>query len=352
MNILTFVLENGIWARISIKPKIPNINLVWSGMKVYPATIPYGFNSLGIVTTTFGMNTISRRETLKALYALVCVPFLPLGLIAQISVRGCDICKKAWFNLCTFASERYQFRYIEPINGLPKVFIYGDSISIAYTEYVRASLKNKACVFRLHENGTSSNVFIEKMEAMKQAMFQPHLTEGWNFKWDVIHFNVGLHDLKYVVDGRLDKQNGTQVSSLETYENNLRSIIDYLKTEYPKAKLVFATTTPVPEGEPGRIAGDAKRYNMVALNVMKEHKDVIINDLHEFSIPVLEEFAVRPGDVHFKAQGARLQGMEVARVIGDAIALKPDNCPSVEEVKRRSREYKRKFQMDKQPIKD
>jgi len=63
-----------------------------------------------------------------------------------------------------FTAKRYQFRYIEPVKDLSKVFIYGDSISIGYTEYARASLEDLACVYRLHVNGGSSNDFIAKME--------------------------------------------------------------------------------------------------------------------------------------------------------------------------------------------
>nr|WP_299069451.1 SGNH/GDSL hydrolase family protein [uncultured Allomuricauda sp.] len=289
------------------------------------------------------MGSLSRRNTLKILGAIACVSFFPLKSMGKTINKGCDVCRKAWSNLSKFATKRYPFRYIEPVDSLPKVFIYGDSISIAYTEYVRASFEDKACVFRIYENGSSSNEFIKKMEAMRQAMFQPHLSQGWGFEWDVIHFNVGLHDLKYVVDGKLDKQNGTQVSSLETYEKNLRSIINYLKAKYPKAKLVFATTTPVPEGERGRNAGDAKRYNTIALKVMNDHKDILINDLYKFSIPVLEEFAVGPGNVHFKAEGSRLQGIEVARVISDVIGVKPIMCPTVETIKERSSQYERKI---------
>ncbi|WP_299668725.1 hypothetical protein [uncultured Polaribacter sp.] len=111
-------------------------------------------------------SSLSRRDTIKTLAGIACLLFFPWESIGQIINEGCDKCKKAWYNLCKFATERYQFRYIEPTDSLPKVFIYGDSISIAYTEYVRAFLEDKACVFRLHENGTSSNEFIQKMETM------------------------------------------------------------------------------------------------------------------------------------------------------------------------------------------
>lgn len=291
--------------------------------------------------TEVDMSKLSRRSTLKK---LVCIGFgsifLP-ELIAQATGKGSDLCKEAWSKLSKFTAKRYQFRYIEPVKDLPKVFIYGDSISIGYTEYVRASLEGLACVFRLHVNGGSSNDFVGKMETLRLAMFQPALKQGWNFEWDVIHFNVGLHDLKYVLDGKLDKENGTQVSSLETYESNLRSIIQYLKSSYPKAKLIFACTTPVPEGEPGRFARDAKRYNKVALKVMKDHKDILVNDLYKFSIPILEEYAAGPGNVHYTAEGSRQQGIEVARVIGDALGIETQKCPSVDVITGLSREYER-----------
>ena len=170
-------------------------------------------------------------------------------------------------------------------------------------------------------------------------MFKPELEQGWDFEWDVIHFNVGLHDLKYVHNRKLDKVNGTQVSSLIDYEQNLRSIVEYLKSSYPKAKLIFATTTPVPEDEPGRMAGDAKRYNKVAINVMKDYKDIRINDLFRFSKPVIKEHATGPGNVHYAAEGSRLQGIEVASVIGKTVGVKPNECPSVEIITERFRQY-------------
>ena len=172
-------------------------------------------------------------------------------------------------------------------------------------------------------------------------MFQPDLKQGWDFDWDVIHFNVGLHDLKYVVNGKLNKEEGKQVSSLETYEDNLRSIIGYLKSRYPQAKLIFCSTTPVPEGERGRIAGDAVRYNEVAYNVLKDYPDIRINDLYTFSIPVQERYAANLGDVHYKPEGSRLQGIEVARVIAEALDVEPGECPSVEVITDRFKRYER-----------
>jgi len=287
-------------------------------------------------------NKINRRHSLKMMLSLGALSFFPTKLLSQVITEGCDVCKKAWESLGKFNKIRYQFRYVEPVANLPKVFIYGDSISIGYTEYVRASLKDKACVYRLHTNGQSSNEFIARMEALRKKMFQPYLKGGWDFEWDAIHFNVGLHDLKYLADKKLDKKNGTQVSTLEVYEDNLHKIINYLKTKYPKAKLIFATTTPVPEGADGRFAGDSAKYNEVALKVMKQYPEVIVNDLFTFSVPVLKEFGKKPGDVHYKAKGSRLQGIQVAKKIASAIDITPTECPSTEIIEAEFKAYETK----------
>ena len=285
------------------------------------------------------MKPISRRKTLKTLVVLGVTTLIPFQSFAKLYHASSEVCRTAWNNLSEFNRTRYQFRYINPKADLPNVFIYGDSISIAYTEYVRVSLEGKANVYRLHVNGGDSSSLIDKMETFRKAMFQPHLKNGWNFKWDVIHFNVGLHDLKYVTDGKLDKEKGKQVSSLKTYKKNLRTIIKYLKTAYPNTKLIFATTTPVPIGAEGRFAGASIAYNKAARKVIKRHKDIQINDLFVFTDTKLKGLNIRPDNVHFKPQGARLQGIEVAKEINRTLTITLNECPSVETIQNRFKEY-------------
>lgn len=277
---------------------------------------------------------MNRRELLKVLGvmgAASCLPHLSRAASLPL-VKVNKQWEAAWDALAGNFSKRYQFRYVEPIAALPKVFIYGDSISIGYTEYVRQSLSDKACVYRLHKNGGSSNDFIANMEQFRRSMFQPEQKDGFDFNWDVIHFNVGLHDLKYLKDRKLNKEEGVQVTSLEAYANNLKEIVTYLKATYPTAKLVFATTTPVPKGEAGRVAGDSKRYNEVALKVLSRYPEVKINDLYQFSLPLMEQYAQGPGNVHYLPEGSRLQGIEVANVIAKELGITTVECPSSETI--------------------
>ena len=195
------------------------------------------------------------------------------------------LCKLTWNKLCGNIGNVYKtatFEYVHPRKGTPNVLIYGDSISIAYSSTVREILKDKATVIRLFKNGGSSKEFISNMNVLQETMFQPSLAEGWDFKWDLIHFNVGLHDLKYLNGKNLDKKKGMQVSSVDDYKANLETICNYLKTKFPKAKLIFATTTPVPANEKGRFEGDSIIYNKAALEVLSKHKDIVVNDLFYF----------------------------------------------------------------------
>lgn len=233
-----------------------------------------------------------------------------------------DSARAAWEKelLTSRDKDKPAYLYIENNPDLPNVLIYGDSISIAYTEEVRNQLLNEANVYRLHTNGGNSSTFIRKMKLMHQIMSDPHLDAPWAFDWDVIQFNTGLHDLTYrLPNGDRDKENGELSVSIEEYKQNLRDIIAYLHQLAPNARLIFATTTPVPEGEPGRVAGDAARYNAAALEVLAEYPDIIVNDLYRFTKPNQPKWWSEPGNVHYNTTGSTAQGKRVVEVIRTAL---------------------------------
>ena len=147
--------------------------------------------------------------------------------------------------------------------------------------------------------------------------------EPFGGKWDVIHFNWGLHDLKHVKPGT----NGATTSelatdppqaTLEVYEKQLREIVAKLKAT--GAKLIFATTTPVPDGamKVYRTDADAIRYNEAALRVMKEN-GIAVNDLYAFALPKLKDIQIQPANVHFTPVGSETLGAEVVKAIRAAV---------------------------------
>lgn len=184
---------------------------------------------------------------------------------------------------------------IEDDPRLPRVLLIGDSISNGYAVPVRRLLAGRANVHRIPANGgpSSNGVF---------------LIEEWlgRGNWDVIHFNFGLHDLKRLDDGE------PQVP-VESYRRYLRLIVKRLKKT--NARLIFATTTPVPDARvsPPRLPADVALYNRVAVEVMREAA-VEVNDLHARSLPRLKELQM-PANVHFTNAGSE----ELARLVAAAI---------------------------------
>ncbi|WP_405296843.1 SGNH/GDSL hydrolase family protein [Algibacter sp. Ld11] len=262
---------------------------------------------------------MNRRNFVKYLGATTI--FVGASSCASIKLFGNsyndEVSRAAWKNL---ANNGEAFKYVSPNKKLPNVFIYGDSISIGYTPTVRKALEGKANVYRIQKNGGSSDTFIPKMEKLKTTMFQPHLKGGWDFDWDVIHFNVGLHDLKYLKDGKLNIEHGKQVSSINVYKTNLDNICKYLIKEYPQAKLIFATTTAVPqEGADGRISGDSIIYNKAAREVLTNYPSIQINDLYAFTKPNEKEWYIKPQNVHYNETGKAAQGKQVTKVISQNI---------------------------------
>jgi hypothetical protein len=185
---------------------------------------------------------------------------------------------------------------IVDVPGLPRVLLLGDSISIGYTLPVREALRGKANVHRPAVNCSSSGYALTQMESW--------LGEG---RWDVIHFNFGLHDAKLPPEG-------IRHSELAVYEVNLRKIVRRLKTT--GARLVWATTTPVPMGgnlAPNRRFGNIDAYNHVAKRVMSEER-VPLDDLNRAIAPHTEKVG-RPQDVHFTEAGYAILADSVVAAI-------------------------------------
>ena len=193
--------------------------------------------------------------------------------------------------------------------SLPRVLLIGDSISIGYTVPTRELLKDKANVHRPLTNCGPTSKGVTEIDKW--------LGDG---KWDVIHFNFGLHDLKYMGPNGQNLADPSAPTSrpqvpLPEYEKNLDQIARRLKET--GAIVIWRNTTPVPPGSKGRVVGDARRYNRVAEGVMQKH-GIPIHDLYTFSKERMDKI-MRKANVHFVPEGSNLLAEEVARVITDAL---------------------------------
>lgn len=196
------------------------------------------------------------------------------------------------------------FAPIKDDPDLPRVLILGDSISIGYTVAVREELKGIANLHRPAANCGPSSKGVEAIDEW--------LGDG---KWDVIHFNWGLHDLKYAPG--TSPENGDPIATpIPDYKKNLDIIVTRMKKT--GAKLIFATTTPYPDGvSPIRLPKDCILYNDAACEIMKKH-EVAIDDLYAFTLPKLEEIQ-NPVNVHFSPEGSKTIAKQVAKTIIEAL---------------------------------
>lgn len=197
------------------------------------------------------------------------------------------------------------FAEVEDMPGLPRVLLIGDSISIGYTLPVRTLLRGKANVHRPPTNCGPTSKGLKEIDRW--------LGDG---NWDVIHFNWGLHDLKYMGPNGQNLADPLAPGShmqvpIDQYEANLRKLVKRLNET--GAKLIWRTTTPVPKGARGRVVGDSAKYNAVAQRIMDQY-DIPIDDQYSFVLKRQNEIQ-RPADVHFTAAGSReLAGQTVAAI--------------------------------------
>lgn len=215
------------------------------------------------------------------------------------------------------ADEKKGVWAIEPDPALPNVLILGDSISIGYTLQVRKALEGKANVFRPH---TADGTKAENCSGTTKGV---ESIDRWlgDRKWDVIHFNWGLHDLKHVTEpggNKVSKNASDPVqATVEQYAQNLEQIVAKLKAT--DAKLIFATTTPVPAGTSGvlREPESPPKYNAAAVKIMQAN-GIEVDDLFAFCQPRLAELQ-RPKNVHFTDQGSQALADQVSAAIEKAL---------------------------------
>ena len=120
-------------------------------------------------------------------------------------------------------------------------------------------------------------------------------------KWDVIHFNFGIHD---------------RATPLADYTQRLEQLIERMKKT--GAKLVWASTTPIPDDPPKKqTAASIVERNAAAAALMKKH-GVATDDLFAAITPRLAELQ-NPNDVHFNAKGYDFLGETVAKAIVEAL---------------------------------
>ena len=186
------------------------------------------------------------------------------------------------------------------------VVLVGDSIRMGYQKHVEEELSGFAEVWGSEENGGSSQRVLENLDSVIER--SP----------DVVHVNAGLHDLR-----RPFGSTANQVT-LEEYYRNIRTITGRLRDE-TRARLIWATTTPLDEewhnrvhgeeeGDFRRFAVDVNTYNEGLLDQAHILK-LEINDLHAVVVNAGPDRILHHDGVHFTDEGDAMLGKAVAGFI-------------------------------------
>lgn len=180
---------------------------------------------------------------------------------------------------------------------LPNVLIVGDSISRNYYPDVAQALKGNANVY-LFTASTSLgdprlNTQLNEFAAMEGISFQ------------VIHFNNGMHGWKY---------------SEAEYAKAIPSYLKTIQSIAPKARLIWATTTPVRNDDPnGPTNMRIELRNQEAEKALSGHL-IAVDDQHRL---MLNHSALHQDAIHFNAEGAELQAQQVTAAIENALTKEP-----------------------------
>ena len=193
---------------------------------------------------------------------------------------------------------------------MKKVVLIGDSIRMGYDKYVKEALVGSCEVF-YPENCNC---------AFAQNVLR--FVHEWKTKWnwgddvDLVHWNAGLWD-------ELELFEDEPMSTKDYYANAVGRIHKRLRMLFPKAKIVFATSTTVWEEKCNkdfrRHNATINEYNEAALEALAD-TDSLYNDLYTHSLNCPEEY--RSDAVHFYTDGGtEFFGKKVVSVICNELGI-------------------------------
>ena len=184
------------------------------------------------------------------------------------------------------AGKSNAWDFVKDDPKLPRILLIGDSVSRGYTQPVRAVLAGKANVHRAPANCGATTSGLKNLDAW--------LGEG---KWDVIHFNFGIHD---------------RATPAADYAKRLEEIVERLQKT--GAKIIWASTTPIPDNPAQKqTAASIVDKNKIAAEIMSKH-GIPTDDLFAAITPHLAKLQ-NPNDVHFNGEGYDFLGAKVSEAI-------------------------------------
>ena len=189
-------------------------------------------------------------------------------------------------------SISYAYHLTDAKKSLPRVLLVGDSICQGYQGKVAAKLEGKANV-----TYWASSYCVTSPGYLRLLAF--YLDEA---EYDVVHFNNGLHSCE---------------TTIADYAKAYRAALRLIKKKQPKAKIVWASSTPI-NAKDAR-AGKVSQLNAAARRAAESVGDVAANDLYSLADP-LDRKAYWVDTHHYTDAGYELLASQVVEKVVAACA--------------------------------
>lgn len=155
-------------------------------------------------------------------------------------------------------SIAYAYGLTDSTKDLPRVLLVGDSICNGYQGEVRELLKGKINVsYWISSYCVTSPAFL--------PLLSIYLDEA---KYDIIHFNNGLHSLSTPNDA---------------YAKALKTSLELIRLKQPHAKIIWCTSTPLADDTK---TAKCQELNASAADVIANLGDITTNDLFALLNPL------------------------------------------------------------------
>ncbi len=194
--------------------------------------------------------------------------------------------------------DGWGLKVVQP-EGEKNILLIGNSVCNGYKGYVAKEMPDYRVIAWVNPYHLKSEHLIDDLVKVLKSE-----------KWDVVHFNIGLHGWPA---GRIPEG---------MYQPLLQNYVDTLKRYAPDSKLVWASITPItnkekpfePNRELNPIIADR---NLIATIVMKNN-DIPINDLYTLSL--LNMNLARGDRFHWTAPMYRMMAIQIASKIEDVLS--------------------------------
>ena len=194
---------------------------------------------------------------------------------------------------------------------MKKIVLIGDSIRMGYDKYVKEAFEDVAEVMYPAENCRFATYIMRFVHEWKKK-------GEWPDDVDLVHWNAGLWDLPEIMD------DGT-VTPIEHYAVQIARIDRRLRMLFPKAKIIFATSTAVQEEKYGKVFKrrncTIEQFNAAAIEALSG-TDTVIDDLYAVTANAPE--ACHSDMTHYSTPaGIELVGGKVIECISRELGIEP-----------------------------